>query len=701
MNISISENDFLNNKIADNNFSEFVEKIIKEQNSIKKFDLVIHIKYGLGKFLGLETVNYNNICNDFIKLEYADNVKLLIPVENFDLITKYSDYDENVKLDRLNSKSWTEKKAKIRVKLNDLANKLIKIASERKLRHGQLFIVNCGSYEEFCNNFPYKITVDQLKVTNEILNDLSSGRIMDRLLCGDVGFGKTEVAIRASFVVVDNKYKAQVAIVTPTTILCKQHYRQFLERFKNTNVKIASLSRFNTAKETNDIKKNLENGNIDIVIGTHALLNKKIKFKNLGLLIIDEEHRFGVVQKEKIKEIKSNTHLLSMSATPIPRTLQMSIGGIKDLSIISTPPLNRLNVVTTVCKYNDDDVKNIIQKEIKRSGKVFFVVPRIADIKEVEARLNKIIPDLKYCIIHGKMKDSDIDFIMNDFYEGKYDILISTSIIENGIDIKDVNTMIVYRANNFGLAQLYQLRGRVGRGDRQAFTYLTTKETENISDTSKKRLNIIESIKDLNSGFIISSEDMDMRGTGNILGDSQSGHIKEVGIDLYNKMLRNVLQNFGEENNNDSGNFEYLDFSPEIKLNISTIIPTDYIDNINIKMKFYKRIADIENENEFIKIKNELIKNYGNLPNSVENLLKISLIKINCKKLNIQKLINKDNGILITFYENKFVKSEQLIKYIFSNDIIKLKQENIFYICKNNLNIFENIDNVLKILFKL
>ncbi len=700
-NISIDENDFLSTKIDNEDFSGSLNNVIKEQNAIKAGDLVIHINYGLGRFLGLDTVSYSGISKDFIKLEYANNIKLLVPVENFDLISKYSEYNPDIKFDRLGSSEWGVNRAKIREKIKDVADDLIKIASQRKISKGKIFSANIGEYEDFCNNFSFTPTKDQIKATDEILSDLSSGHIMDRLLCGDVGFGKTEVAIRASFVVANSKNKSQVAVIVPTTILCRQHFKQFTERFKNTEIKIASLSRFNTQKEIYKIKKDLEAGKIDIIIGTHSLLNKSIKFNDLGLVIIDEEQRFGVMQKERLKEIRTNTHILAMSATPIPRTLQMSITGLKDLSIISTPPVDRLNVDTAIFKYNDKKIKDIILNELSRNGKIFFVVPRIMDIKEVEVRLNKILPELKYCVIHGQMKADDIDNIMNDFYDGKYQLLIATTIIENGIDIQDANTMIVYKANNFGLAQLYQLRGRVGRGNKKAFAYLTIKENEIISDMAKKRLDIIESIKDLNSGFMISSADMDIRGTGNILGEKQSGHIRDIGINLYNKMLKKEIENINREAN--GFEFENYEFSPEIKLNISTIIPNNYVDNINIKMKFYKRIADAESNGELEEIKFELEVDYGDLPESVENLFKISDIKIICKRLNIQKLTVGDGGLVVNFFENRFAEPDKLINYIFnvnSGDKLKLVKDGVLYKVEENKDIFENVGDFLKILMK-
>lgn len=671
-----------------NNIQDFVY--------LKENDIVIHIEYGLGQFICIENIKLNNIENDFIRIKYGDNTFLLVPVENFDLITKYSDYNPNIKLDRLSKNTWSTRKTKIRKNLNNIAKKLINLASLRKTKKGQIFTVNSGSYEDFCNDFIFTPTKDQLRSTQEIIDDLSSGIIMDRLLCGDVGFGKTEVAMRASFVVVDNKYKGQVCIVVPTTLLCRQHYKQFIDRFKNTDFKIASLSRFTTAKEKKEIINNLKNGDIDIIIATHSILGKGIEFKNLGLLIVDEEQLFGVSQKEKLKELKSNVHSLYMSATPIPRTLQMSISGLKDLSIMTEPPINRVAIETVICEYDANKIKKAIEFELSRGGRVFVVVPRIADIREVEFNLTKIIPDLQYCIIHGQMTSDKIDVLMNDFYDGKYNVLIATTIVESGIDIPIANTMIIYKANHFGLTQIYQLRGRVGRSGDKAYTYLIVKKTDNISELSRKRLSIIENIKTLNAGFAIANEDLDIRGSGNILGEEQTGHLKDIGIELYNKMLKEAIKNnsFNEDNN-----IEYEDYSPEIKLNVSTIIPINYISKNEEKIFYYKKIANAEDNDYIEAIKNEIVWKYGSLPESVENLFKITIIKNKCKKFNIQKLSLNNGNIFVSFYKNNFAGSEKLLKYCFSRDsLIKLKQNEIEYICNNNIDIFENTEELIKLL---
>lgn len=651
-------------------------------------DLVIHLEYGVGRFIGLESVNFNGITKEFLKIEYADNAYLFIPVENGDIITKYGSFNEDVKLDKLSKQScWTARKNKIKKNIKELSDKLINIASMRKLKRGQIFSVNNGSYEEFCNDFMFEPTKDQLKATTEIIDDLSSGKLMDRLLCGDVGFGKTEVAIRASFVVVDNNCKGQVAVIVPTTLLCRQHYKQFCERFKNTDYKIACISRLTNPKDIKQIKKDLELGSIDIIIGTHSLLNGNIKYKNLGLVIIDEEQRFGVNQKEKIKEITDNVHILSMSATPIPRTLQMSIAGIRDLSLIKTPPINRVNVETIVCQYEDQYIKGIINNEIKRGGRVFIVVPRIVDTVEIENRLKSTIPNLEYCIIHGQMKNETVDILMNDFYDGKYKVLIATTIVESGIDVPIANTIIIYKANNFGLAQLYQLRGRVGRSGVNAFAYLTTKKTDIISTMAEKRLEIIASIKNLDSGFLISNQDMDMRGIGNILGEEQSGHVKDIGVELYNSMLVKAM-NKNKQNNIET---EEDEFSPEIKLHVSTIIPFDYINDISIKMNYYRKISCTEDEKQINNIKREMVDSYGNIPESVENLFKTVILKNKCKKLNIQKLNVNEKNISVIFHNNLFAGIDKLIGYSMNNKNIILKQNSIIF---NDI----NIDDVLNLL---
>lgn len=692
----LKEEDFENEQISSDNPSDSINKIIKEHNTFKKNDLVIHVEYGLGKFIGLESIKLNGIENDLIRIEYRNNTSLLVPVENCDCITKYSEYNESIKLDSLNSKNWSEKKLRIKKQLKNIAKQLVETAKIRKLKQAQIFTVNEGEYDEFCKDFQLEPTVDQIKATKEILDDLSSGVVMDRLLCGDVGYGKTEVAIRAAFAVANNIHKAQVAVIVPTTLLCKQHYEKFLERFRNTNLNIKTLSRYVSYREAGEIKRGLTDGSIDIVIGSHSLLGKDIKFKNLGLVIVDEEQKFGVNQKEKLKTLKLSAHMLSMSATPIPRTLQMSMYGIKDMSLLTTPPSNRNNVNTVVCEYNDSIIKEAVESELDRNGRVFFVVPRITDIKELEARIKLSMPELQYCVIHGKIDSKSSEDIMNKFYNGVYKVIISTTIIENGIDIPTANTIIVYKANNFGLAQLYQLRGRVGRNNSQGYAYLTTKRTDKISDVAKKRLEIIGSIDSLGAGFVISSNDMEIRGAGNILGEAQTGHIKEVGIELYNQMLNDAIKS----SKNDLADFiEEYDFSPEIKLGVSAVIPGDYVENINMKIKYYRRIANLNSKQEIDNIKNELEIEYGTLPEGLINLLKISAVKIQCKKFNIQKLFLNNGNIFANFYRNICYNSDKLIAYVIAHPtILKLTEGGIVFFVDAKKGIFENVENMFLLL---
>lgn len=694
-----SKNDIDDDENYNNLSDKSIDKILKEQTNLKKGDLVIHIEHGLGKFIGLETVEFEDVKNDFIKIEYANNATLLIPIENIDLITKYSEQNNLIKLDSLGSNKWSVRKAKIRQNIKDISNQLIRIASQRKLLKAPVITGRVGEYEDFKSDFEFEFTHDQKKALSNIENDFSKGIPMDRLLCGDVGYGKTEVAICSAFLVASNGF--QVVVIAPTTLLANQHYKKFCDRFKNTDLNIVCLSRVGTVKENNEIKKAIKNGDANIIVGTHTLLNKNIEFKNLGLVVIDEEQRFGVKQKEKLKDYRLTAHILSMSATPIPRTLQMSMSGIKDLSIIATAPKDRKNVETTVGIYDDNIIKEFVDRELARNGKIFFVVPRIQDIKEVEARIEKVVPYVNYVIIHGQMDASVSNELMNDFSEGKYNVLISTTIIENGIDIPSANTIIVYRANNFGLSQLYQLRGRVGRSNVQAYAYLTMKSSETITDTAKKRLQIMESIDGLNAGFKIASEDMDLRGTGNLVGVEQSGHIKDIGVELYNQLLKEAIQCSSMDSDNKENN---LDYSPEIKLGVSTIIPSEYINNPVVKMSFYRRIADIETVDDKNNIEQELIKRFGKIIESVNNLLQIALIKVSCKKLNIQRLKKKEENISIKFFNDKIYNSEKLIDYILKHpNEFKLSGNNILYLDKKKLDVFERcnelMDRIMKIVY--
>lgn len=712
--IVITEQDLFGEKIIKTSSSEkSLEKILKEQIDLNIGDLVVHRDYGLGRFIGLETIGkYDGIANDYLKIEYANITHLFVPIEDFDLITRYGEFNEDVILDKLGSEKWAVKRNKVREKLELIAKDLIKIASFRKLSQAPILVPNENEYKEFCARFEYTETNDQLKAIKDVEKDFQKGTPADRLICGDVGFGKTEVALRAAFIAASSEKNAvQVAIVVPTTLLCKQHYNLFKERFKYTGLNIATISRLTSPTQNKTTKQDLVDGKIDIIIGTHALLADSIKFKNLGLLIVDEEQRFGVKQKEKLKEISAGIHLITLSATPIPRTLQMAMTGIRELSLITTPPVDRLNINTYVMNFDAIILGEAIKREVNREGKIMIVVPRISDIPAVEMKLKNVIlptnikkeenqafPICKekneencYKIAHGQMPSNKLDTIINDFYDGKFKILIATTIVESGLDIPDANTIIIYKADKFGLSQLHQLRGRVGRGKKMAYAYLTTNTNEKITDNAEKRLKAIKEIQEIGGGFAIASSDMDIRGSGNIVGEEQSGFVRETGVELYNQLLIEAVQKV--KNNNDFSVVDY-DFSPQVKLNISTSISKDYINDIGLRLSYYRKLADIKTEEENKNIISELENRFGKIPQEIFNLLEIAKIKDLCKKCGIVKLeLNKEN-IDISFYNDKFKNPDYLIKLI-QQGKAKMKKQNILSFVVIG-NVFERIEDILE-----
>lgn len=692
--IVITEQDLFGEKvIKTSNDSQSLEKILKEQNNLNVGDLVIHKDYGLGKFIGLETISLINIKNDYLKIEYADSSNLFIPIEDFDLITRYGDYNEDIILDRLGSDKWAIKKNKIREKLESIAKELIKIASFRKISKAPILIPNENEYREFCARFEYTETSDQLKAIKDVEKDLMKGNPADRLICGDVGFGKTEVALRASFIAASSEKNAvQVAIIVPTTLLCKQHYKLFKERFRYTGLNVATISRLTKPNDNKKTRDSLECGGVDIIIGTHALLSDKVKFKNLGLLIVDEEQRFGVKQKEKLKEIGAGIHIITLSATPIPRTLQMSMTGIRDLSLITTPPVDRLNINTYVMNFDEIVLREAVNRELNRNGKVIVVVPRISDIPQIEMKLSDTLKNIEYSIAHGQISGSSLDNIINDFYDGKFRVLIATTIVESGLDIPKANTIIIYKANNFGLSQLHQLRGRVGRGKEKAYAYLTTNPTESISENAKKRLKSIESVQDVGGGFAIASDDMEIRGSGNIVGEEQSGHIKDIGVELYNQMLIEAVNKI-----KNSGDFviQEYDFSPQVKLNISTTIDKSYIEDIVLRLSYYRRLADVKNEKEAKAVILELENRFGNIPEEIQNILEITKFKSLCKKCGIIKLEYKDEFINISFFNNKFKNPDYLIK-LMQEGKAQMKKQNVLSFYIHKIRLFDDIEEILE-----
>jgi transcription-repair coupling factor (superfamily II helicase) len=647
----ISEQDILGEKFTSQSHKSTRRKlnnILIELDNIIEGELIVHKEHGIGRFEKIETIIVSDVPHDCLKIVYFNNDILYLPVENIDLIKKYG--NEDAILDKLGSLNWQKRKARLKNRIKDIANELIKITAERELCRTQAVNFDPELYLNFCNRFIYSETEDQLSAIGDIEEDLKSGKLMDRLICGDVGFGKTEVAMRAAFMV-GFDYEddhPQVAIIAPTTILCRQHYMSFLERFKGLDICISQLSRLVTTTQAKIIKKDIEAGKINIIIGTHALLSKEIKFKNLKLLIIDEEQHFGVTQKERLKSLKSDVHVLSLSATPIPRTLQMSMSGLKDLSLIATPPIDRLPVRTTVMPFDGIIIRDTLMRERFRGGKSFYVVPRIKDIEWVAKKLLEYVPELEFKIAHGQMLPSELDNIMNEFCDGKFDILLSTTIIESGIDISSANTIIIHRADMLGLSQLYQLRGRVGRGKVRGYACLTLMSDTITTKYSLKRLEILQNIDTLGAGFTIASHDMDLRGFGNLIGDEQSGHIREIGSEMYQEMLDEAIS----ELKNQQDKKESLGFSTSINLGLAVYIPANYIEDTSLRLAIYRRTANLKNRPEIETFRDEMIDRFGSIPEEFTNLLKIVEIKTSCQVLKIESLDSGPGGFVIKFNKN-------------------------------------------------
>lgn len=631
----VSEQDILGERQNRKSAKKVTSKdFIADVSSLSVGELVVHIEHGIGRFLGLENITAGGAPHDCLKILYAGDAKLFVPVENIDVISRYGMEDDNIQLDTLGGLAWQAKKAKVKEKIRDIAEKLIKIAAERHLKVADSFVPPQGLYDEFCARFPFNETDDQLNAITDVLKDLNQGSPMDRLVCGDVGFGKTEVALRAAFAVAMSG--AQVALIVPTTLLARQHYYNFKKRMEGFPVRVRMLSRLVTPKEAAETKKGLEDGSVEIVIGTHALLSKDIKFCNLGLLIIDEEQHFGVAHKEKLKALKSNVHVLTLTATPIPRTLQMSLTGVKQLSIIATPPVDRLAARTFVMPFDKVMIKEAIYREKFRNGQVFFVCPRVSDIFGMEKELRALVPDIRILVAHGQMPVKQLEDVMNDFADGKADMLLSTTIIESGIDMPTVNTMIVHRSDMFGLAQLYQLKGRVGRSKVRGYCYFTVPKQKELKPVAERRLNILQALDTLGAGFSLASHDMDIRGSGNILGEEQSGHIKDVGIALYQHMLEEEImrQKSGERQRRED---EPADWAPQITTGIPIMIPETYVRDLGVRLGLYKRIGEIRDKAGILDMREELTDRFGKLPEEVDNLLKTVEIKQLCREANVEK----------------------------------------------------------------
>src|SRR3984893_15364793 len=590
--VLLGEQDILGDRLArPSRRRRSLDQFITEATALTPGDLVVHDDHGIGRYEALETIDVGGAPHDCVRVLYAGNDKLFVPVENIEVLSRFGSEDAGVQLDRLGGVAWQSRKARVKKRIRDIAGELIRVAAERQLRPGETLTPPDGIYEEFAARFPYPETEDQLNAIADTFADMASGKPMDRLICGDVGFGKTEVALRAAFIAA--MAGSQVAIVVPTTLLSRQHYRSFTQRFPGLPLRIAQLSRLVPAKATREVKKELADGRLDIVIGTHALLAKDVRFAHLGLLIVDEEQHFGVAQKEKLKQLKADVHVLTLTATPIPRTLQLALSGVREMSIIASPPIDRLAVRTFVMPYDPVTIREAIMRERDRGGQIFYVVPRIADLDEVRERLREIVPEIKYAVAHGRMAPSELEAAMTAFDERAYDLLLSTNIIESGLDIPSANTLIMHRSDMFGLAQLYQLRGRIGRAKIRAYAYLTLPEKKKLTATAQRRLEVMQTLDNLGAGFQLASHDLDIRGAGNLLGDEQSGHVKEVGYELYQQMVQEAVERLksGVEPAQEM-------WSPSISLGAPVTIPEQYIPDLPTRLNLYRRLSALEQDED-------------------------------------------------------------------------------------------------------
>jgi transcription-repair coupling factor (superfamily II helicase) len=634
---------------------------IAELQSLTPGDLVVHVEHGIGRFEGLKVIDVQGAPHDCLHLSYAGGDRLFLPVENIELVSRFGSDEAGVQLDRLGTGAWQARKSKLKERVREIADELIRTAAARQLRPGEVLAPPDGLYDEFCARFPYEETEDQLTAIQAVLQDLQSGRPMDRLICGDVGFGKTEVALRTAFVAA--MAGKQVAVVVPTTLLARQHYATFGERFRDLPIKIAHASRLTPRKELIAAKAGMASGDIDIAVGTHALLTGDAKFRALGLLVIDEEQHFGVKHKERLKELRANVHVLTLTATPIPRTLQLALSGVRELSLITTPPLDRLAIRTFISPFDPVIIREHLLRELYRGGQSFFVVPRIADLKDMAEFLKTQVPEVKFAIAHGRLAATELDDVMTAFYERKYDVLLATTIIESGLDIPSANTLIVHRSDMFGLAQLYQLRGRVGRSKQRAYALLTVPPSKPLTAAAEKRLKVLQSLDSLGAGFSLASHDLDIRGAGNLLGEEQSGHIKEVGFELYQAMLEEAVASLR------SGGKEVLEegsWSPQINIGTAVLIPETFIPDLQVRLGIYRRLAAVETQADLDGFAAELADRFGRLPEEVRHLLEVVAIKLMCRAANVASIDAGPKGALIGLRDGRFANPEALVQWITS-----------------------------------
>ncbi|HEX8382390.1 MAG TPA: transcription-repair coupling factor [Sphingomonas sp.] len=634
------------------------DAFLAELATLSPGDLVVHTEHGIGRYLGLTSVKVGQSPHDCVALEYAGGDKLFVPVENIDVLSRYGSGEEGATLDRLGGEAWQRRKSRMKERIREIAGELIATAAERALHPGEVLEPDGSGYPGFVDRFPYEETEDQDRAIGDVIADLGAGKPMDRLVVGDVGFGKTEVALRAAFVAA--MAGKQVAIVCPTTLLARQHYNNFVARFEGFPMRIGRLSRLVTAGEAKATKEGLAAGTIDVVVGTHAILAKNIDFKRLGLVVVDEEQRFGVTHKERLKALKADVHMLTLTATPIPRTLQMAMSGIRDLSVIQTPPVDRLAVRTYIMPWDPVVLREALLREHYRGGQSFVVTPRIADLPDIEEFLRKEVPEIRYVVAHGQMSPTEVEERMSSFYDKKFEVLVSTTIVESGLDIPSANTMIVHRADRFGLAQLYQLRGRVGRSKTRAYAYMVTPPERQMTEAADKRLKVLSDLDTLGAGFQLASHDLDIRGAGNLLGDEQSGHIKEVGFELYQSMLEEAIMDAK------AGGFASRprDFSPQITVDAPILIPDDYVPDLDLRMGLYRRLNDLDETREVEAFAAEMIDRFGPLPDPTENLIRVIEIKMNAKRAAVAKIDVGPKGVLISFHDDKPPNPAGVMAYV-------------------------------------
>ena len=662
----ISETDILGDRLARPHKRRRASNFLAEASSLTPGDLVVHIDHGIGRYEGLKTLDVQGAPHDTLELHYGGEAKLYLPVENIDLLSRYGSDSEGVMLDRLGGAAWQARKARAKERLREMAEGLIRIAAERATKSTDPVEPPHGVFDEFCARFPYEETDDQLAAIGDVLEDLGAGKPMDRLICGDVGFGKTEVALRAAFVVAMSGQ--QVAIVAPTTLLARQHYKTFTERFEGWPVRVRRLSRLVPAKEVAETREALKNGEVEIVVGTHAVLSKQVGFRDLGLVIVDEEQHFGVKHKEKLKELRADVHMLTLTATPIPRTLQMSLSGIREMSIIATPPVDRLAVRTYVTAWDPVVIREALLREKYRGGQTYYVAPRINELPALERYLREQVPEVRFVVGHGQMAPTQLEDVMSAFYEGQYDVLLSTTIVESGLDIPSANTLIIHRADMFGLAQLYQLRGRVGRSKSRAYAYMTTPAEKQITLSAEKRLKVLQSLDSLGAGFQLASHDLDIRGGGNLLGDEQSGHIREIGVELYQQMLEDAVNELktlagAEGLEHDRG------WSPQINTGAAVLIPEDYVPDLNVRLSLYRRLSEAEKSADREALAAELIDRFGPLPPEAGQLLKVVAIKGLCREANVSKIDVGPKGAVVTFRGDDFRNPMGLVQFVGKNPV--------------------------------